>query len=475
MYFRRSIWKIIQKYFKEAIVKIKPEIFRQYDIRGLVDKDLTQETVELLGKGIGTYFRKNQRKEVALGRDCRLSSPLFSAALAKGLLSTGCEIIDLGIIPTPLLYFTIYYKKMEAGVIITGSHNPPEYNGFKMMVGEETLYGEAIQDIFKLIQNEDFIEEKSSITKDLNIVPEYQEYVLSNIKLEKKLKVVVDAGNGTAGVVAVPVFKKMGCEIIELYCEMDGRFPNHHPDPTLPEALEDLVQKVKETKADLGIAYDGDGDRIGIIDDAGNIIWGDVLMVLFARDILPSNPGAPIISEVKASKVLYDEIEKLGGRPIMWKTGHSLIKKKIKEEKALLAGEMSGHIFFADRFFGFDDAIYSSARLLELLSRSDKRISQMLSDLPETFHTPEIRVYASDEVKFKIVEEVKKELSQKYPIIDIDGVRAIYPGGWGLVRASNTQEVLVLRFEGDTEKDLENIETEVKQVIEEVIQRLEQT
>jgi len=456
-------------------MKIKPEIFRQYDIRGLVDKDLTQETVELLGKGIGTYFRWNQRKEVALGRDCRLSSPLYSKALAKGLLSTGCEIVDLGIIPTPLLYFTIYYKKIEAGVIITGSHNPPEYNGFKMMAGEETLYGAAIQDIFTIIQNEDFIEEKSAGTKDYNIVPEYQEYVLKNIKLEKKLKVVVDAGNGTAGVVAVPIFKKMGCEVIELYCEMDGRFPNHHPDPTLPEALEDLVQKVKETKADLGIAYDGDGDRIGIIDDEGNIIWGDVLMVLFVRDILPSNPGAAIISEVKASKVLYDEIEKLGGRPIMWKTGHSLIKKKIKEEKALLAGEMSGHIFFADRFFGFDDAIYSSARLLELLSRSDKRISQMLSDLPKTFSTPEIRIYASDEVKFKIVEEVKKELSHKYPIIDIDGVRAIYPGGWGLVRASNTQEVLVLRFEGDTEKDLENIESEVKQVIEEVIQRLERT
>jgi phosphomannomutase/phosphoglucomutase len=456
-------------------VKIKPEIFRQYDIRGLVDKDLTEETVEWLGKGIGTYFRWSQRKKVALGRDCRLSSPLYSKALARGLLSTGCEIVDLGIIPTPLLYFTIYYKKIEAGVIITGSHNPPEYNGFKMMVGEETLYGEAIQDIFKIIQNEDFIEEKSVTQKDYNIIPEYQEYVLKNIKLEKKLKVVVDAGNGTAGVVAVPIFKKMGCEVIELYCEMDGRFPNHHPDPTLPEALEDLIQKVKETKADLGIAYDGDGDRIGIIDDMGNIIWGDVLMVLFARDILPSNPGAPVISEVKASKVLYDEIEKLGGRPIMWKTGHSLIKKKIKEEKALLAGEMSGHIFFADRFFGFDDAIYSSARLLELLSRSDKKISQMLSDLPKTFHTPEIRIYASDEVKFKIVEEVKKELSQKYPVIDIDGVRAIYPRGWGLVRASNTQEVLVLRFEGDTEKDMENIETEVKQIIEEVIQRLERT
>jgi len=454
-------------------VKIKPEIFREYDIRGIVDKDLTQDTVELLGKGIGTYFRRNKRKEVALGRDCRLSSPDFSEALSRGLLSTGCQIIDLGVIPTPLLYFTMYNKKMEAGVIITGSHNPPEYNGFKMMVGEETLYGEAIQDIFTIIKDNDFIEEESTSKKIYNIIPEYKDFVEKNIRLEKKLKVVVDAGNGTAGVIACPILKKLGCEVIELYCEMDGNFPNHHPDPTLPEALEDLIKEVTKSKAHLGVAYDGDGDRIGIIDDEGHIIWGDLLMVLFARDILSSNPGAPIISEVKASKVLYDEIEKLGGRPIMWKTGHSLIKKKIKEEKALLAGEMSGHIFFADRYFGFDDAIYSSARLLELLSKSEKTLSQMLSDLPRTYYTPEIRVYASDEVKFKIVEEVKKELSQKYPIIDIDGVRAIFPQGWGLVRASNTQEVLVLRFEGDTEEALKAIEKEVKQAVENAIKRLE--
>ncbi|MDH5467016.1 MAG: phosphomannomutase/phosphoglucomutase, partial [Candidatus Aminicenantes bacterium] len=314
-----------------------------------------------------------------------------------------------------------------------------------------------------------------SSVKKYDIILEYQDYILQDIKLEKKLKVIVDAGNGTAGVVAVPIFQKLGCEVIPLYCEMDGTFPNHHPDPTLPEALEDLIQKVKETEADLGIAYDGDGDRIGVIDDKGHIIWGDMLMVLFSRDILPSNPGAPVISEVKASKVLYDEIEKLGGRPIMWKTGHSLIKKKIKEEKALLAGEMSGHIFFADRFFGFDDAIYTSARLLELLSRSDKKISEMFSDLPQTFNTPEIRIYASDEVKFKIVEDVKKELAQKYPVIDVDGVRAIFPTGWGLVRASNTQEALVLRFEADTEEDLKAIQDEVKQAVEKAIQRLEQS
>jgi len=453
-------------------VKIKPEIFREYDIRGIVDKDLNGETIELLGKGIGTYFRRHKRKEVALGRDCRLSSPMFAEALIRGLHSTGCQIVDLGTVPTPLLYFAIYDKKIEAGVMITGSHNPPEYNGFKIMDGEETLYGKEIQEIFKIIQNNDFIQEKTSLKKVFNVIPEYKNYLERNIRLEKRIRVVVDAGNGTAGVVACPILKKLGCEVIELYCEMDGRFPNHHPDPTLPEALKDLIKKVAETKADLGVAYDGDGDRIGVIDDRGDILWGDQLMIFFSRDILSSNPGSSIIFDVKASKVLYDEVEKLGGQPIMWKTGHSLIKKKIKEEKALLAGEMSGHIFFADRYFGFDDAIYSSARLLELLSRSEKKLSHMLSELPKTYHTPEIRIYASDKVKFKIVEEVKKELSEKYPIIDIDGVRAIFPQGWGLVRASNTQEVLVLRFEGDTEEALEAIKKEVKESVENAIKKL---
>lgn len=453
-------------------MKISPEIFRQYDIRGIVDKDLTTETVELLGKGIGTYFRQHESRIVALGRDCRLSSPSYSEALTKGLLSTGCEVIDLGIIPTPLLYFTMYYKKTEAGVIITGSHNPPEYNGFKMMVREETLYGEAIQDIYAIIAKQNFVEEEGGSSRVYNIVPEYEDYVEKNIKIEKKLKVVVDAGNGTAGVVAVPIFKRLGCEVIELYCEMDGTFPNHHPDPTLPEALEDLIKTVVESEANLGIAYDGDGDRIGVIDDKGNIIWGDQLMVFFSHDILPSHPGAAVISEVKASKVLYDEIEKLGGRPIMWKTGHSLIKKKIKEENALLAGEMSGHIFFADRFFGFDDAIYSSARLLEILSRTDEKLSEFFADLPKTYTTPEIRIYASDEVKFKIVEEVKKDLSQKYPIIDIDGVRVLFPEGWGLVRASNTQDALVLRFEADTQEGLAAIKKEIEKAVENAIKRL---
>jgi len=451
---------------------MKPEIFREYDIRGIVDRDFNEKNVEILGKGIGTYFRHKEKRKIALGRDCRLSSPLYAKSLTRGLLSSGCDILDLGTIPSPLLYFAIYFKKIEAGVMITGSHNPPEYNGFKIMVGEETLYGEAIQEIYSIIKEERFIEEKGAALSSYSIIPEYEEYLLQDIKLEKKLRVVLDAGNGTAGVVASPIFKKMGCEVKELYCEMDGTFPNHHPDPTIPEALSDLIKAVKEFKADVGIAYDGDGDRIGVVDDEGKILWGDQLLVVFARDILPQNKGTAVISEVKASKVLYEEIEKLGGRPIMWKTGHSLIKKKIKEEKAKIAGEMSGHIFFADRYFGFDDAIYASARLLEILSRSDKKLSEMLSDLPRTYTTPEIRIYASDEIKFKIVDEVKKELSEKYPTIEIDGVRAIYPRGWALVRASNTQEVLVLRFEADSEEELNKIRKEVENTLERVIKKL---
>ena len=451
---------------------ISPSIFREYDIRGIVDQDLTPEIVEVLGRAFGTYFRRHGKRAVALGHDCRLSSPAYAAALAKGLQSTGCDVSDLGTVPTPLLYFAIFYKKYEAGVMITGSHNPPEYNGFKMMCGEETLYGETIQEIRRLIEAGDFIRKKAGTKSDYDLVSEYQDYVLGLIKLRRPLKIVVDAGNGTGGVVAVPIFRKLGCQVVELYCEMDGRFPHHHPDPTLPDAMSDLIRTVKETRADLGIALDGDADRIGVVDDTGRLIWGDQLMIIFSRDVLAAHPGATIISEVKATKLLYDEIARLGGRPIMWKTGHSLIKKKIKEEHALLAGEMSGHIFFADRWFGFDDAIYAATRLLEIAAKSEQKVSAMLTGLPAMVSTPEIRVYVSDEVKFRIVDEVKAELSAKYPVIDIDGVRAIYPKGWALVRASNTQAVLVLRFEAETKEDLEAIQAEVKGAVTRTIQKL---
>jgi phosphomannomutase / phosphoglucomutase len=452
-------------------VEIKPTIFREYDIRGIVDQDLDPGVVETLGRAMGTYFLGRGKREIALGRDCRLSSPGYAAALAKGLLSTGCNVTDLGVVPTPLLYFCVYHKKKDGGVMITGSHNPPEHNGFKMMAGEDSLAGPDIQEIYGIVKEGRFAK-GAGVKTDYNLVPEYQEYIKSGVKISRPLRIVVDAGNGTGGVVAVPVFRALGFDVVELFCEMDGRFPNHHPDPTLPDAMKDLVAKVGETGADLGIAYDGDADRIGVVDDGGRIIWGDQLMVVFARDILASRPGATVISEVKASKVLYDEIEKLGGKAVMWKTGHSLIKKKIKETGAVLAGEMSGHIFFADRWFGFDDAIYASLRLLEIVSKSKAKLSALLADLPRTFTTPEIRVYASDEVKFRIVEEVRKELEARHPVIAIDGVRALFPKGWGLVRASNTQALLVLRFEGETREDLEAIQKEVRGVLSGVIARL---
>jgi phosphomannomutase/phosphoglucomutase len=454
---------------------INPQIFREYDIRGIVDQDLTPEIVRTIGRSLGTYFRGKGKTDVALGADCRLSSPAYARAMAEGLRAAGCDVTDLGTIPTPLLYFAGYDKEMGAGVMITGSHNPPEYNGIKMTLGHETLYGETIQEIYRIIKDNAFAPPAEGTYKTLNLVPEYQAYVLGRIKLARPMKVVLDAGNGTAGVVAVPMFRMLGCKVDELFCEMDGRFPNHHPDPTLPEAMASLIARVKETKAEVGIAYDGDGDRIGVVDDEGHLIWGDQLLIFFARDILKDFPGAAIISEVKATKVLYDEIARLGGKPIMWKTGHSLIKKKIREEDAKIAGEMSGHMFFNDRWFGFDDAIYASLRLVELLARSSKRLSQMLAALPKTFSTPEIRVYASEEVKFKIVDEVKRELGAKYPIIDIDGVRAIMPGGWGLVRASNTQAVLVLRFEAETEAQLAAIQKEVKGSVERAIHKLERS
>ncbi|MBN1939678.1 MAG: phosphomannomutase/phosphoglucomutase [Candidatus Aminicenantes bacterium] len=454
---------------------INASIFREYDIRGIVDVDLTLDVVATLGRAMGTYFLNFGKKAVALGRDCRLSSPAFAEAMASGLRAVGCDVTDLGTVPTPLLYFAAYYKDMEAGVMITGSHNPPEYNGFKMMVGHETLYGDSIQEIHRIIREGAFAPPGKGTYAAYDLVPEYMDYVLKLIKLARPLKVVLDAGNGTAGVIAAPLFRKLGCKVDELFCDMDGRFPNHHPDPTLPEAMTALIDRVKETKAELGLAYDGDGDRIGVVDDEGHLIWGDQLLIFFARDILKDFPGAAVISEVKATQVLYDEIARLGGKPVMWKTGHSLIKKKIKEEGAKVAGEMSGHMFFADRWFGFDDAIYASLRVAELMARSPKRLSEMLAALPKMYSTPEIRVYASEEVKFKIVDEVKKELSAKYPVIDIDGVRAVMPGGWGLVRASNTQAVLVLRFEAETEERLAAIQQEVKGEVERAIQKLERT
>jgi phosphomannomutase/phosphoglucomutase len=437
-------------------MKINPQIYREYDIRGVVDKDLTPEIVKRLGQGFGTSMASQGHFKLVVGRDGRLSSKAFKEALAEGLISTGCDIVDIGLCPTPVYYFSIFHLDKDGGMMVTGSHNPPEFNGFKVSVGRSTIFGEEIQKLGRLIDKGKFVTGKGT-TSEIEIVRPYQEYVTKNIKLQRKMRVVIDAGNGTAGFVAGPLLKDLGCEVEELFCEIDGRFPNHFPDPTIPENLRNLIDQVKKLQADVGIGYDGDGDRIGVVDDRGNIIWGDQLMILFSREILRERKGATFVAEVKCSQNLFTDIEKHGGKAIMWRTGHSLIKEKMREEKAVLGGEMSGHIFFADRYFGYDDAIYASCRLVELLSKTDKKLSQLLDDVPKTFITPEIRVECPDEIKFKVVENVKENLRKDYSIIDVDGVRVKFEDGWGLVRASNTQPVLVLRFEALTERRLQEI------------------
>ena len=451
-------------YVREEPMQINPQIFREYDIRGVVDKDLTPDIARILGQGFGTRMAQLGRKELVVGRDGRLSSKPFEEALVEGLISTGCDVVNIGLCPTPVYYFSIFHLDKDGGMMVTGSHNPPEFNGFKVSVGKSTIFGEEIQNLRRLIEKKEFVTGKGNLSKEEIILP-YQDYIKKNIHTEKRMRVVIDAGNGTAGILAGTLLRDLGCEVEELYCEVDGRFPNHFPDPTIPGNLKDLIERVKKIQADVGIGYDGDADRIGVVDDQGNIIWGDQLMILFSREILRDKKGATFVAEVKCSQNLFNDIEKHGGKAIMWRTGHSLIKEKMKEEKAALGGEMSGHIFFADRYFGYDDAIYASCRLIELLSKTDKKLSTLLSDVPKTFITPEIRVDCADEIKFKVVEKVKEELRKDYPIIDVDGVRVKFEDGWGLVRASNTQPALVLRFEALTENRLE----EIKKLVEDKV------
>jgi len=445
-------------------MSINPEIFREYDIRGIVDKDLSKEVAKLVGKAFGTKLARDEKKMATVGRDCRLSSEILRDGVIEGILSTGIDVVDLGVVPTPVFYFSLMYLNPDGGIQITGSHNPPEYNGFKVAIGNTTIYGEKIQEIRKDIEKGDF-EKGNGNLKNYDIVTPYIEKIANDINISRKLRISIDAGNGTGGEIALKIIKNFPIEIFPLYCEMDGHFPNHHPDPTVVKNMKDLIDIVLKEKLELGIAYDGDADRIGVVDEKGNIIWGDKLMIIFARDILSRNKNGTFISEVKASQLLYDDIKKHGGKAIMWKTGHSLIKEKMREEKALLAGEMSGHIFFADRYYGYDDAIYASMRLLEILSKRKKPLSEFLSDLPKTFATPEIRVECAEEIKFKLVDEVKNFFKDKYQIIDVDGVRVIFDDGWGLVRASNTQPALVLRFEAKSEKRL----NEIKEVIEKIL------
>jgi len=437
---------------------MNPEIFREYDIRGIVDSDITDEDVIRIGKGVGTFLRQHGRRQLSVGRDCRLSSDRYSKKVIEGLLSTGCNVVDIGVCPTPLFYFSIQHLKKEGGVMVTASHNPPEYNGFKLCIDLDSIFGDDIQKISDIISEGSFAQGEGSLATTDVVMP-YKAFMENNVSISRPIKVGIDAGNGTAGVLAVPILKKLNCEVHDLYCDMDGTFPNHPSDPTVLKNMEDLIALVREKGLDIGIGYDGDGDRIGVVDEKGDIIFGDKLMILFAREILTRKPGATIISEVKCSKTMYDDIEKHGGRPIMWKTGHSLIKKKMKVEKAELAGEMSGHMFFADRYFGYDDAIYASCRILEILADTGKKISELLSDIPRTYTTPEIRVDCPDDRKFSIVEEVTEYFREHYNIIDIDGVRVLFEDGWGLVRASNTQPALVLRFEATTEQRLSEIRT----------------
>ena len=443
---------------------MNPGMFREYDIRGITGKDVTEDDVVLIGKGVGTFLQQHGRKKLTVGRDCRLTSDLYAKKVIEGLRSTGCDIIDIGVCPTPVLYFSIQHLSQEGGVMVTASHNPPEYNGFKLCMDSDSIHGKDIQKILAIINDGSFSQGEGSLTT-ADIVTPYRTFVENNITLARPLRVGVDAGNGTAGVVAVPIMKKLNCEVHDLYCDMDGRFPNHEADPTVLENMKDLITLVKAKGLDVGIGYDGDGDRIGVVDEKGKIVFGDKLMIIFSREILSRKPGATFISEVKCSKTMYDDIEKHGGRAIMWKTGHSLIKQKMKEEKAELAGEMSGHMFFGDRYFGFDDAVYASCRLLEILSNTGKKISELLSDVPETYTTPEIRVECPDDIKFTVVQKVTEYFRERYNVIDIDGVRVLFDDGWGLVRASNTQPALVLRFEALSEERLKEIRNLVETIL----------
>ena len=431
---------------------------------------MNEETVFVLAQALGTFFRQNGAKRIAIGFDARESSPVFSDILVRGFNETGCDAVLIGKVPTPVLYFTVFTKNVDGGVMITGSHNPPEYNGFKICLGRQTLFGSQIQEIKQIALSGEFSKGAGG-SEEIEILEDYKREILSRVNFGGRcLKVVVDGGNGMGCITASPIYRELGIELIELFCEPDSNFPNHHPDPTVIENLSDVIEAVEKHGADLGIAFDGDGDRIGVVDEKGGIIWGDELMVLLSRSVLEEKPKATIIAEVKCSQKLFDDIERRGGTALMWKAGHSLIKAKMKETGAILAGEMSGHIFFADRFYGFDDACYAGARVLEILSKTDKNFSELLSDLPKTFSTAELRVPCAEENKFSIVQQIAEEFSRSNEVITTDGARILFENGWGLVRASNTQAILVLRFEADTEENLRKIQETVEARVGELIE-----
>ncbi|MGH2330671.1 phosphoglucosamine mutase [Thermoanaerobacter mathranii] len=447
-------------------MKLNENMFRMYDIRGVWGEDLTDETAEMIGKAFGTYVKQKGIKDVLIGRDNRLSSRPLRDALVKGLTSTGCDVLDVGVLTTPAFYYSNFLYNYQAGMMITASHNPPQFNGFKVMVGPSTIYGDELKKLYYLAEKGEF-EKGTGNVKYAYPINSYVNMIKEKVKLgERKLKVVVDCGNGTGSYFYPDVIYNLGCEVYPLYCESDPTFPNHFPDPVKEENLKDLIEEVKRVNADLGIAFDGDGDRIGVVDEKGNIIWGDMLMILYWREIMKKHPGAEAIVEVKCSQALVEEIEKLGGKPIFFKTGHSLIKAKMKELGAVFTGEMSGHMFFADEYYGFDDAAYAAARLLRILSHTDKSLSELLADVPKYPATPEIRLECEDEKKFDVVNGVTEYFKEKgYDIIDVDGARVLFDGGWGLVRASNTGPELIVRCEAKTEEKLEAIKKELSEAL----------
>lgn len=437
-------------------------IFRQYDIRGIVGRDLDDEQVDRISRAFAAYACGQGQTQILLGYDNRHSSPHFRDIAAQALVESGFRVIDLGMVITPMFYFACHHLNIRAGLMITASHNPPEYNGFKLLLGESTIYGDQIQEVKRIAEEGAFLYKDGGSLETYDIQPAYHQMILEKIKMGPRLiKAVVDCGNGTASLFAPQILRDLGCEVVELYCESDPDYPHHHPDPVNPNNMDDLVDMVLRCKADLGIGFDGDGDRLGVVDSHGNMIWGDLLMILFWRELLPRYPGTPAIVEVKCSQSLIDEIKRLGGKPVLYKTGHSLIKAKMKEIGAIFTGEMSGHMFFADEYYGYDDAIYAAARLLSLLSRQEKSLAELLQDVPRYYSTPEIRIPSTDAEKFHQVERVIQHFEPLYEIIKVDGARILFPQGWGLVRASNTGPELIVRCEGNTPQALGEIKSEL--------------
>ncbi|MCK0105892.1 phosphomannomutase/phosphoglucomutase [Marinobacter sp. S0848L] len=449
-------------------IQVEAEIFRAYDIRGIVGETLSAGIVEIIGQAIGSEATERGVASLCIGYDGRHSSPELADALAKGVMSAGCNVIRVGAVPTPVLYFATHHLNTGSGVMVTGSHNPANYNGLKIMLGGETLSGDAIQKLYQRIQTGDFTSGQGEQAEE-DVRRAYLDRIVGDIAVAAPLKVVVDAGNGIAGELAPILVEELGCEVVPLFCDIDGDFPNHHPDPGQPDNLQHLIAKVQEVGADIGIAFDGDGDRLGVVTNKGKIIWPDRLMMLFARDVVSRNPGADVLYDVKCSRRLAGVISEAGGRPVMWKTGHSLMKAKMKETGALLAGELSGHVFFGERWYGFDDGLYSAARLLEILGIEDRHSDEVFEDFPEDISTPELNVEVTESDKFAIIERLGEQGDfGDGNVSTIDGIRVDYPDGWGLCRASNTTPVLVLRFEAETEEALERIKTVFREQLQKV-------